>query len=93
MTILETTFNHTWIDLLSLKQTNALCEKLNKLSGSGLKSAMQTMNSNETANVTRFYLLELPQCLLTCDLYEPVKLLYATRKQDFDQVIHSIPEY
>jgi hypothetical protein len=32
------------------------------------------------ASLLRLYLLELPECLFTFELYEPCKLLYSNRK-------------
>ncbi|KAI8875948.1 hypothetical protein K501DRAFT_279874 [Backusella circina FSU 941] len=83
----ETKFNHIWTDILPLKQVNIVCKKLDGLSGSTLKSTMQTMDSNELANAIRFYLLELPECLLTNDLYDPVKLLYASPQETDSRLV------
>lgn len=32
------------------------------------------------ASVIRLYLMELPDCLVTCELYDPIKQLYSNRK-------------
>ncbi|CAO3636223.1 unnamed protein product [Cunninghamella echinulata] len=42
------------------------------------------------ASVIRLYLLELPDCLVTFELYEPIKLLYANKNQDIDSHLISI---
>ncbi|KAI9308719.1 hypothetical protein BJ944DRAFT_227507 [Cunninghamella echinulata] len=42
------------------------------------------------ASVIRLYLLELPDCLVTFELYEPIKLLYANKNQDTDSHLISI---
>ncbi|KAM3578979.1 Rho-GTPase-activating protein 8 [Umbelopsis sp. WA50703] len=42
------------------------------------------------ASLLRLYLQELPECLLTFDLYDPVKVLYANSSLDTDTRIKSI---
>ncbi|KAJ2958402.1 hypothetical protein NQZ79_g5993 [Umbelopsis isabellina] len=42
------------------------------------------------ASLLRLYLQELPECLLTFDLYDPVKVLYADSSLDTDTRIKSI---
>ena len=32
------------------------------------------------ASIIRLYLMELPECLFTFELYEPIKLIYSNRK-------------
>lgn len=59
---------------------NAICEKLDGLTGPQLKSTLEKYDLDVLGNLIRVYLLQLPECLLTFDLYEPVKILYATRK-------------
>lgn len=59
---------------------NIYCEKLDSLSGSQLKAILETYDSNVLANLIRVFLLELPECLLTFDLYDPMKAIYAKRK-------------
>lgn len=69
-----------WSNIIPPKEMNKVCEKLDSLVGAKLKEALEKLDLNVLANLIRVYLLELPECLLTFDLYEPVKLLYATRK-------------
>ncbi|KAI8640165.1 Rho GTPase activation protein [Parasitella parasitica] len=42
------------------------------------------------ASLLRLYLLELPECLFTFELYEPCKLLYSNKDQDKDSRLMSI---
>ncbi|KAL9538123.1 hypothetical protein MBANPS3_011176 [Mucor bainieri] len=42
------------------------------------------------ASLLRLYLLELPECLFTFELYEPCKLLYSNQDQDKDSRLMSI---
>lgn len=69
-----------WSNIIPAEEMNKVCEKLDSLVGAKLKEALEKLDLNVLANLIRVYLLELPECLLTFDLYEPVKLLYATRK-------------
>ncbi|GAA5802080.1 hypothetical protein HPULCUR_007540 [Helicostylum pulchrum] len=69
-----------WSNIISAKEMNKVCEKLDNLVGVKLKEALEKLDLNVLANLIRVYLLELPECLLTFDLYEPVKLLYATQQ-------------
>ncbi|KAG2208543.1 hypothetical protein INT47_010239 [Mucor saturninus] len=66
-----------WLDIMPVKEINLICEKLDGLVGSQLKTALEGYDMHVLANLIRVYLLELPECLLTFDLYDPVKLLYA----------------
>ncbi|KAK4509287.1 Myosin type-2 heavy chain 1 [Mucor velutinosus] len=67
-----------WSNMIPMKELNKLCDEIDSLAGSKLKQILETFNLNELANIIRVYLLELPECLLTFDLYDPVKILYAT---------------
>ncbi|KAG2233548.1 hypothetical protein INT48_007150 [Thamnidium elegans] len=69
-----------WSNIIPPKEMNKVCEKLDNLVGVKLKEALEKFDLNLLANLIRVYLLELPECLLTFDLYEPVKLLYATQQ-------------
>lgn len=69
-----------WSNIIPVKEMNVICEKLDGQVGNQLKTMFETFDLNVLANLIRVYLLELPECLLTFDLYDPVKLLYATRK-------------
>jgi hypothetical protein len=69
-----------WSNIISVKEMNQICEKLDGLTGPKLKLTLETYDLNVLANLIRVYLLELPECLLTFDLYDPVKILYASRK-------------
>lgn len=72
-----------------MKELNKLCDEINCLAGSKLKEVLEKFNLNELANIIRVYLLELPECLLTFDLYDPVKILYATQ-QDIESRLMSV---
>lgn len=72
-----------------MKELNKLCDKINCLTGSKLNEVLEKFSLNELANVIRVYILELPECLLTFDLYDPVKILYATQ-QDIESRLVSV---
>lgn len=69
-----------WSNEIPMKTMNQYCQKLDGLIGDELKETLETFDLNVLANLIRVYLLELPECLLTFELYNPVKSLYATRK-------------
>lgn len=78
-----------WSNIIPMKELNKLCDEINCLAGSKLKEVLEKFNLNELANIIRVYLLELPECLLTFDLYDPVKILYATQ-QDIESRLMSV---
>lgn len=69
-----------WSNVIPIKKMNEYCQKLDGLIGDELKETLETFDLNVLANLIRVYLLELPECLLTFELYNPVKNIYATRK-------------
>ncbi|CAO0799665.1 unnamed protein product [Mucor circinelloides] len=79
----------TWSNIIPMKELNKLCDEIDSLAGSKLKEVLEKFNLNELANIIRVYLLELPECLLTFDLYDPVKILYAT-PQDTESRLMSV---
>ncbi|KAL9550026.1 hypothetical protein MBANPS3_004919 [Mucor bainieri] len=78
-----------WSTIIPMKELNKLCDEIDSLAGSQLKQVLEKFNLNELANIIRVYLLELPECLLTFDLYDPVKILYAT-PQDTESRLMSV---
>ena len=78
-----------WSNTIPMKELNKLCDEIDSLAGSKLKQVLEKFNLNELANIIRVYLLELPECLLTFDLYDPVKILYATQ-QDTESRLMSV---
>ncbi|GAN01545.1 rhoGAP and Fes/CIP4 domain protein [Mucor ambiguus] len=78
-----------WFTMIPMKEVNKLCDEIDSLAGSKLKQVLEKFNLNELANIIRVYLLELPECLLTFDLYDPVKILYAT-PQDTESRLMSV---
>ncbi|OAD07093.1 hypothetical protein MUCCIDRAFT_77900 [Mucor lusitanicus CBS 277.49] len=78
-----------WSTTIPMKELNKLCDEIDSLAGSKLKQVLEKFNLNELANIIRVYLLELPECLLTFDLYDPVKILYAT-PQDTESRLMSV---
>lgn len=78
-----------WSNIIPIKELNKLCDQINCLAGSKLNEVLEKFSLNEIANIIRIYLLELPECLLTFDLYDPVKILYATQ-QDIESRLMSV---
>lgn len=78
-----------WSNTIPMKELNKLCDEIDSSTGSKLKQVLEKFNLNELANIIRVYLLELPECLLTFDLYDPVKILYAT-PQDTESRLMSV---
>lgn len=76
-----------WLTIIPTKELNKICDKINCLAGSKLKEVLEQLSLNELANVIRFYLLQLPECLLTFDLYDPVKILYATQQDTESRLV------
>lgn len=71
------TSEKVWSHIIPVKEMNTICSELDGLVGIQLKTALEAYELDMLANLIRVYLLELPECLLTFDLYDPVKLLYA----------------
>ncbi|CEP14356.1 hypothetical protein [Parasitella parasitica] len=78
-----------WSKIMPVKDLNKLCGGINGLTGSSLKDTLEKFSLNQLANIIRIYLLELPECLLTFDLYDPVKILYANQ-QDVESRLISV---
>lgn len=70
--------NLVWTTSLPLDRVHAAREEINhcKLS----KSDLEKYDVLLLASLIRLYLMELPECLFTFELYEPFKLIYANRK-------------
>ncbi|CAI2175237.1 4939_t:CDS:10 [Funneliformis geosporum] len=72
-----------WTTNVPLTSIHALRDKIND----GGKIALKNLREHDlsvVAGVLRLYLLELPECLLTFELYEPVKMLYSISPDDQD---------
>ncbi|KAI8977256.1 hypothetical protein BDF20DRAFT_975548 [Mycotypha africana] len=81
----------TWSKLIPMEEMNRIIEQINNLAGSKLKKKLEEFdNLIILANIIRVYLLELPECLLTYDLYEPIKILYASQYHDDESRLLSI---
>lgn len=78
-----------WSNVIPIKKMNEYCQKLDGLIGDELKETLETFDLNVLANLIRVYLLELPECLLTFELYNPVKNIYATQ-QDAQSRLSSV---
>ncbi|OBZ86446.1 Rho-GTPase-activating protein 8, partial [Choanephora cucurbitarum] len=83
---------HIWCQTKEMKDINKACKELNDLSNSSyeeLLTALKLYDVCTLANVIRVYLLELPECLLTYDFYETVKILYSGQQDDEESRIVS----
>lgn len=76
-----------WLDTMPVKELNQICEKLDGLVGNQLKSTLEGYEVYVLTNLICNYLLELPECLLTFDLYDPVKLLYSGQQETTERFI------
>ncbi|KAI8084115.1 uncharacterized protein B0P05DRAFT_536212 [Gilbertella persicaria] len=71
-----------WFHTKSIKEINLLCEELDRYTEPAqLRKRLESYEITTVANLVRIYLLELPECLLTFDFYEPVKILYSTPQE------------
>ncbi|KAF0540874.1 Rho-GTPase-activating protein [Gigaspora margarita] len=89
-----------WITDVPLAAVHALREEIND----GSKVTLRKLREYDLAVVTgvlKLYFMELPECLLTFGLYDPVKLLYSLSFEDQDEnmrvttiskLITSLPE-
>lgn len=84
---MDETIKNVWTDILPIKELNKICETVNGLAGSKLQEELEHSDHNVIANLIRMYLLELPECLLTFDLYEPVKILYASQSNTDSRLV------
>ncbi|RIA95799.1 hypothetical protein C1645_802830 [Glomus cerebriforme] len=72
-----------WTTNVPLALIHALRDKIND----GGKITLKKLKEHDlaiVAGVLKLYFLELPKCLLTFELYEPVKLLYSISPDDQD---------
>lgn len=76
-----------WTQILPIKELNKACEDVNGLAGSRLQETLERRDSSTIANLIRMYLLTLPECLLTFDLYEPVKILYVSQNNSESRLL------
>ncbi|KAI8363937.1 hypothetical protein BD560DRAFT_355436 [Blakeslea trispora] len=80
-----------WCQAKDIKSMNQICKELNHLSSiEELAKALESYDACTLANIIRIYLLELPECLLTFDFYETVKILYSVQQHDEKSRIISI---
>ncbi|CAG8478339.1 7878_t:CDS:10 [Gigaspora margarita] len=73
-----------WTANVSLSKIHALREEIND----GGKINMRKLREYDpeiVAGVLKLYFMELPECLLTFELYEPVRLLYSISSDDQDE--------
>ena len=71
-----------WTSEIQLDQAHEARERLNipSLSLVLMSQNLERYDVMVLASLIRLYLLELPECLLTFELYDPIKLLYTNRK-------------
>lgn len=65
-----------WTTSLPLDRVHAAREEINR----STTTITLEFDLLLLASLIRLYLMELPECLFTFELYEPCKLLYANRK-------------
>lgn len=71
--------NVVWTTSLPLDRVHAARAEINT-SKPITHETLQKFDLLLLASLLRLYLLELPECLFTFELYEPCKLLYSNRK-------------
>lgn len=71
--------NVVWTASLPLDRVHAARAEINT-SKPATHESLQKYDLLLIASLLRLYLLELPECLFTFELYEPFKLLYSNRK-------------
>lgn len=73
-----------WTTSLPLDRVHTAREEINRCyHHSSATIPLETLEGFDIlllASLIRLYLMELPECLFTFELYEPCKLLYANRK-------------
>ncbi|CAO3629321.1 unnamed protein product [Mucor fragilis] len=81
--------NVVWTASLPLDRVHAARAEINTSKPITCES-LQKFDLLLLASLLRLYLLELPECLFTFELYEPCKLLYSNQTQDKDSRLMSI---
>ncbi|KAG9293862.1 hypothetical protein G9A89_019200 [Geosiphon pyriformis] len=74
-----------WLVYTPLSLIHALREDIND----GSKVRMQKLRKYEltiVVGILKLYFMELPECLLTFELYDPVKLLYSTNLEEHEEI-------
>ena len=71
-----------WTSEIQLDQAHEARERINipSLSLVLMSQNLERYDVMVLASLIRLYLMELPECLLTFELYDPIKLLYTNRK-------------
>lgn len=71
-----------WVSELQLDQAHEARERLNDPARSLVytEEHLERYDVQVLTSVIRLYLMELPECLITFELYDPIKLLYTNRK-------------
>lgn len=72
--------NKIWIAPLPLDLIHKARNDLNSMMTPITQDVLKKYDIISLASIIRLYLLELPDCLVTYELYEPIKLLYANSK-------------
>ncbi|CAO3640373.1 unnamed protein product [Cunninghamella blakesleeana] len=88
--LLEKERNKIWIAPLPLDLIHKVRNDLNSMMTPITQDVLKKYDIILLASIIRLYLLELPDCLVTFELYEPIKLLYANENQDSDSHLISI---
>ncbi|KAG0168065.1 hypothetical protein DFQ28_006957 [Apophysomyces sp. BC1034] len=69
-----------WTAQLPLDQIHAVRDRVNR-PGTHTVESLKRYDLLELASLVRLYFMELPECLLTFELYEPIKVLYSNYTQ------------
>ncbi|KAI8883524.1 hypothetical protein K501DRAFT_333310 [Backusella circina FSU 941] len=79
-----------WTTTSPLDRVYSAREEMNELKVPITAQFLQRYDLLLLTSIIRLYLMELPECLFTFELYEPYKLLYANQVQDKDTRLTSI---
>lgn len=74
---------HIWTTSVPLDRVHAAREEINQQYPLITKELFKRYDILLIASLIKLYLMELPECLFTFELYEPCKLLYSNRKFSF----------
>ena len=69
-----------WITSLPLDRVHAARDQINQQYPVISQELLESYDVLLIASLIRLYLMELPECLLTFELYEPCKIIYSNRK-------------
>lgn len=80
---------HIWTTSVPLDRVHAAREEINQQYPLITKELFKRYDILLIASLIKLYLMELPECLFTFELYEPCKLLYSNQNQDQESRLFS----